>query len=227
MSAGYMPQMSVFANAEEMARDIPEDKRVDCTGLDMRIGLLQRGMQSGNPSVSMFFQLPDGRYGFFQTSLALFLQAAGIFGAIQEPKFVDIKPEPLEALRPRYPAAIATPYDLRKIDDLLVAGRPGTKQHHVFDFEEGIRLIVSREIMPDGRDSIHVSGSIHQGSEAGARMEAQCRATGTPAPAFDQVIWKAFCELSGVHPETKPIMFARSPGKGVPHFIIPYEAPRA
>lgn len=59
--------------------------------------------------------------------------------------------------RARYKAALRDWYSAEK----CAAGqqeRPGNKAKHVFDFEDGIRLIISRD-RNNGKEYIHVSGS--------------------------------------------------------------------
>jgi hypothetical protein len=73
------------------------------------------------------------------------------------------EPEPLEALRARYAAALEPLYD-----QLSVASErqpvPSGLRPHVLDGEDGLRLMVSREQTPDGRIVIHLSASIHPAS---------------------------------------------------------------
>jgi len=66
-------------------------------------------------------------------------------------------PEPVESARKRMPAALHDVYDPLEVE----AGkqtRPGLLRKHVFDFEDGMRMIVSRETM-DGKLWIHASFS--------------------------------------------------------------------
>ena len=48
---------------------------------DISVAVLEGGMESGKPSVSFRFDLPDGRVLIAQTSLRLFLQVADILSA--------------------------------------------------------------------------------------------------------------------------------------------------
>jgi hypothetical protein len=47
----------------------------------IHVALLESGMESGKPSIAFGFVLPDGRWVFAQTSMALFLTAADAFRA--------------------------------------------------------------------------------------------------------------------------------------------------
>jgi len=73
-----MVTLHVFANAEDMALD---PSNIVIASKDMSIGVLEGGMTSGKPSVSMAFELPDGKTVFAETSLALFLTTARAFAA--------------------------------------------------------------------------------------------------------------------------------------------------
>jgi len=56
--------------------------------------------------------------------------------------------ENLDAMRARLPAALSRTYDALEIE----AGRlirPGEQRQHVFDFEDGIRCIVSLDVYPE------------------------------------------------------------------------------
>jgi hypothetical protein len=76
-----MIALHIFMNAEEMGRQFRVDSTVIEAKKDISVGLLQAGMESGKPSVSFIFELPDGRVVFAETSLALFLGAARVFAA--------------------------------------------------------------------------------------------------------------------------------------------------
>ena len=76
---------------------------------------------------------------------------------------LDLQPEPIEALRKRYPAALAKVWDTEVIaaGDKSFADRPGSHREHVFDFREDgeiVRLIVSVERFQD-ETVLHVSQS--------------------------------------------------------------------
>jgi|SRR5688572_4008147 len=67
---------------------------------------------------------------------------------------LDFNPEPLESLKARFPKAIDTIWGKIKTED-----RPGMYREHVFDFEDGLRMIISREVLIDPEPVIHVSAS--------------------------------------------------------------------
>jgi hypothetical protein len=76
-----MIALHVFMNAEEMMLDVPKETRLVELGSELRIGVLEGGTIEGNPTVSIFFPLPEGGYAFAETSLRLFLAAAKVFAA--------------------------------------------------------------------------------------------------------------------------------------------------
>jgi len=70
---------------------------------------------------------------------------------------IPFSPEPVDSLKDRFCDSVI---DLYNTDDIK-AGKikaPSKKKEHVFDFEDGIRLIVSRELY-NGKEFIHMSGS--------------------------------------------------------------------
>ena len=79
-----MVPLRIFPNAEDMAEDLSPGQIVDCggAGADVRIGGLARGTVGGKPTVSIMARLPDGKYIFFETTLALLLTATDAFKAV-------------------------------------------------------------------------------------------------------------------------------------------------
>lgn len=76
-----MIALSIFPRAEGMVGPEDRDRIVEVQG-EMKMGCLAAGTVDGNPTVSMFFELPDGRLAFVQTTLRLFLSAADAFKAV-------------------------------------------------------------------------------------------------------------------------------------------------
>ncbi len=61
---------------------------------------------------------------------------------------VPIRPEHIDSLQARFAQALTPVYDARKLLEEMrrdPSSRPGMKQKHVFDFEIGVRVIVSME----------------------------------------------------------------------------------
>jgi hypothetical protein len=119
----------------------------------------------------------------------------------------------------RYAAAIARIYDLSNIEKWIGGDRPGQKPVHVFDFENGVRLIISREAFPGKPPRIHVSASLNDLTTmpTAATMDAVAARR-----KFREVVGDVFLELTG-----RPIPYGSFmcwSDKGVPHWSIPDEA---
>ena len=68
------------------------------------------------------------------------------------------QPEKLDSMRARLPLALSVVYKAEEIE----AGRgtrPGELRQHVFDFEDGIRCIVSLDRQPNSHVYLHMSFS--------------------------------------------------------------------
>lgn len=126
-------------------------------------------------------------------------------------------PQPLTALRQRYPFALEHVHDVVAIRDRGDI-RPGEVAANVFDHEDGLRLIVSRERMPDGHVVLHVSASF--GPDCQLADELRLLATGgMPAGdilrLFIDSIPGRFRELSG---HEGPLTFVGLTSGTIPHF---------
>lgn len=64
---------------EDLADKIKSDKVIWLREGTISIAALSKGMKSGKPSVSIRIDLPDGRTLVAETSMRLFLSAAGAF----------------------------------------------------------------------------------------------------------------------------------------------------
>ena len=115
--------------------------------------------------------------------------------------------------RQRWAAATAVTWEF--LDGLLVpAGRdaPGLHPEHVFDFHDGLRLIVSLDRYQHGTH-LHVSASVFPRSKLHDRIE---RGTLT-MPGFQAIVKDRVGHLSGLDVE---FAFVTSE-KRVPHFYHP------
>src|SRR5688572_5764718 len=70
-------------------------------------------------------------------------------------------PQSFDVLKERFKDAVKKSYDVEKIAE-NPKERPGQKGEHVFDFEDGIRLIISRDRFKE-KEVLHFSGSILPG----------------------------------------------------------------
>jgi len=77
--------------------------------------------------------------------------------------------ETVESIKSRYPMAIRTVWNRQEILD---GKRPGMMREHVFDFEDGFRIIANRECLPDGMVCLHFSFSMEEDSSACKAMVA-------------------------------------------------------
>lgn len=124
---------------------------------------------------------------------------------------IPISPQPIVLLQARYSQAVARIHD---VGDVMVGAvaRPGERPECVFDTETGLRLIVSRERLIDGRVIVHLSASAHEGTPLWARVRA-----GEISPAsFCQIVEDAFAAIAD-----SPVRLHRiglSTGKGIPHW---------
>ena len=82
--------------------------------------------------------------------------------------------EPLDALRARYARALEHVYDQHQIE-MHGAIRPGEVAANVFDCEDGLRLIVSREKDGDGRIWLHLSASFPRQSRMAEEFTRHAR----------------------------------------------------
>lgn len=148
-------------------------------------------------------------------------------------------PEPIAALRARLPAALAKVWNAAVVAKALQdasddsaknkVDRPGLHPENVFDFEDGIPLIVSVEAIPTpGRAAqnqgefdikLHVSASIHAGS-----LMAESVMQLADAQRIDyvlKVLHARAAELTGV--EKSKLEFLMFSAGGIPHWYAPWE----
>lgn len=130
-------------------------------------------------------------------------------------------PESMEVAKARYPEAIREVYDFTD-DPNAVMGDPGSKRKHIFDFEDGLRLIVTRERMPAlhrGRVCVvmlvHVSASLNPDSTLVKSLDIVSPTAASAA--FKSLCERRFQELSG---SDAPMTFIGWSSKGVPHWVV-------
>lgn len=115
-------------------------------------------------------------------------------------------PQPLAQLSARYLAAIA-PFvdhrDARRADFEPPSGDP----RHVFDCEDGLRLIVSRERCLDGREGVHISASFYLEAPPYVRT------------AEDQIAWITDRWQTLSRSTRSPELLMISEGN-IPHFFV-------
>ena len=74
------------------------------------------------------------------------------------PQSLPFAPEPTEQLRSRFPKAISTTYSTHDLLDM--AKTPCFKRENVFDFEDGVRAIVTKEMRTNKLLYLHFSFSV-------------------------------------------------------------------
>lgn len=104
----------------------------------------------------------------------------------------------------RYKEAIREPYSVAKVLKEQET-RPGNKPKHVFDFEDGIRLIISRDYHKDS-EYIHFSGSV-----------SDTHFKGIVGKNILDMMLRKFKDLTGY--EGQPQFGGITPG-GIPHWFI-------
>lgn len=123
---------------------------------------------------------------------------------------LPFKPQTLEQLQGRYPAA------LRKIFDCTTGvprPRPGELYSQVFDCEDGIRLIVSRDKESESDTFLHVSASFVEGTFVWNALKGSGDAG---QKKFIEMVEERFSVISG---DNQRLTFhGFSVGKQVPHW---------
>lgn len=122
------------------------------------------------------------------------------------------KPEPLLALQARLPEALAPIWDFR---DSQPESGPGQRREHVFDFQDGLRLIVSRDKQDEGKPYLHVSASITPSHALYDKVENGF----LTRYAIKTIVEERFFRLSGQSIMGMDVLLLWSEGKGVPHWF--------
>jgi hypothetical protein len=135
------------------------------------------------------------------------------------PPNVPYRPEPLDRLRARYPAALRPVFDGESIA-LGLGPDPGAEAAQVFDSEDGIRLIVAHcDLGGQVGVILHLSASI---DPAAPLYRELLRSARHIWPEWSQA---EFCRLAlarwrEISGDDKPIDFVGYGGaKGIPHWF--------
>jgi hypothetical protein len=132
---------------------------------------------------------------------------------------VPFKAEPLKDLQARYPQALDFVYDSDAMRDSN-AIRPGEVAAQLFDFEDGLRLLISLERRPQGT-VLHLSSSFETESELYGffRKETETKSPTQVMELFIEMTRRRFIELSG--DAQPPPLIGMS--NFIPHFVKEYE----
>lgn len=110
---------------------------------------------------------------------------------------LPFEPEDPDALRARYGEAVAEP--IRVSPDAQMPAGPLPRKH-VFDFRNGLRLIVTRDLLDDGgrkRCFIHVSASLERGSYLYGKVAGRKGSADEKLAEFDRHALHWFGHISG------------------------------
>jgi hypothetical protein len=120
-------------------------------------------------------------------------------------QMIEFNPEPTEALRNRFTVAIKEVYNITASIE-VEQDRSGAKKENIFDFEQGVRLIVSRERFEE-KEMIHFSASYDSKYYKGTADRT----------LFD-LMTQCICDLC--HSQIK-LVFSGFSTNGIPHWHIP------
>jgi hypothetical protein len=121
--------------------------------------------------------------------------------------------ESIEAQRARYPLAVADVFDLESVE-LGNACRPSELRRCVFDSEDGLRLVVSREAGLGLAEHLHVSASLDSDCE----LFADARSGKLGPASFVKLALDRFHAISG---DETPLEFWGLSPRGIPHWSRP------
>lgn len=128
------------------------------------------------------------------------------------------KPQTLTELRARFPKALTRTYDAISIAMYKSTDRPGNNRENVFDFEDGLRLIVSRDILED-HPQIHVSASFEMNSRLGRQLQRSGFGEAS-RDGFVEAARDGYRQLSATDAGLTLIGWSAA---GIPHFVIENE----
>lgn len=120
---------------------------------------------------------------------------------------IPYTPETIDQARARFSAAIEPLFRL----DNPRCGSAGASRTHVFDFEDGLRLVISRDFHPDMGVEIHLSASVNTAVVKSVGIE---------------FLFKAECRFREIAdwPDAPLSLLGLSPEKHIPHWTIPESA---
>lgn len=130
---------------------------------------------------------------------------------------LDYEPEQECLMRARYDDALAHLYDASALQKGAIA--PHECRSSVFDFEDGLRLVVYRVRVPDGSTCVDVSCAVALGSPLFKSLEMQTKQKGCLAVLehLKKAVPSRFKAISGV----KGLTWLGEDAGGQPHWIMP------
>lgn len=121
---------------------------------------------------------------------------------------LPFKPQPLDQLKARYSVVLKRVFDCTKG---IPSPRPGELYSHVFDCEDGLRLIVSRDKESDTSTYLHLSASPHSKET----HELFAYSGDAEQVTFIALALERFIEISG---DAGPLQFYGFSQRGIPHW---------
>lgn len=121
-------------------------------------------------------------------------------------------PQSLEDMKVRYLKALESEYDCDK--PLLI--RPGEKSEHIFDWFDGLRLIISKDKL-NNRVSIHVSASFTEDSQIYKELKSR-KCCENIMIVFVKMVEERFKLL-----DNRQLEFIGFSNAGIPHWITKTE----
>ena len=100
-------------------------------------------------------------------------------------KQVPFKPESFDTMRERLHLAVADISDEESVQ-LGVALSPASNPKNVFDFEDGMRLVVSKDSYPERGLATHVSASYRENSQGWQAMAKEVQQGSPPLEVMDR-----------------------------------------
>lgn len=125
---------------------------------------------------------------------------------------LPINPQPLATLKQRFADAVKDVYNVETIA-ANPGDRPGQKEQHIFDFEDGIRLIVSRDRFKE-KEVLHFSASVFEGYDIEAGLHPRLYLAKFLGECTAHITELSGCKTDDV------VLVAITKDKGVPHWII-------
>ncbi len=123
---------------------------------------------------------------------------------------LPFRPQSIEELRTRYPTIMGRVFDCRRGTP---SPRPGELYSHIFDCDDGIRLIISRDRETDSEVFLHVSASFVKGYPLWDTLKGSGEAG---QQIFIKLVEERFRKLSD---DEQPLDFQGfSTDKQVPHW---------
>lgn len=116
--------------------------------------------------------------------------------------------EPLSSLRARYANALVPVFDY---STQMPSPTPAELRSHVFDCDDGLRLMVSRDRKTDAEFYLHLSASL----EVGCELYRQVTSGELQRWAFASLVCQRFAEISG---DSKGFDLLDWSPRGIPHW---------